>query len=1095
MMRNLKLYTASAGSGKTYQLALSYIRELFADPGSYRKILAVTFTNKAAAEMKKRILEKLHQLSRGDIDAKDYADFLIAKGLANSEQHLQEKARKILVRILHDYSSFYVQTIDSFFQWVIRGFTREIGLQNGYNLELDRQSVLSEAVDRLIFSMDEDVELKDWLIKFAEEKVTEGKTWDFSSDLFMLGNEVFKENYQSVQNEAEDREVRKLKFNSLLNKLNKKIFSFENALKSRAGKAMELIHTEGLEISDFKYGSSGVITLFTKALNRPIIKLEPKKRNRSGAEDIANWATAGSTNESKVKKLAKDHLQQLLIEMLNIWDNDLKVYQTAILLKNNIYTFGILSDISDRIREVTRDKNLFLISDAPLFLKKIIADNDAPFIYEKAGNYFTAYMLDEFQDTSRFQWENFYPLIENGLATGEKSLVVGDVKQSIYRWRNSDWKILATELMQKISPGRIENIPLNTNFRSAENIIAFNNSIFQSVPHILKNLVKSKLPEEGFQDYQDYWTQLIDAIYGDPGQNAFLSSSGNKGYISHRFFENTDKSSHREIISEWIPELVKDLQDRNYRAGDITFLVRSANEGREVARILMAGPGENQDKYNFNVISNDSLFLVNNPAVKFLISLLKFLNQSRDELNLSIIKHEYVSYLRKNSEEQINWHRIFNNRGSTALSDLPDKNFTSFINQLDELRRLPLYELSEKLISIFELNQSEEKLAYVQAFQDEIMKFVRKETSDISAFLQYWENTGQTLTLNVSETQDALRIMTIHKAKGLEFKVVVIPFCDWGLPPESTGSRKTTLWPSTSKTGYDEFSHLPVFYSSAMKESHFSVEFFEETFRTYVDNLNLLYVAFTRAGKELHSCSRLEKNISNVGDVIHEIISNQNQSKKNTEFPSADLTSAYHPDMAFFAYGSPEDNTPDKQKTKKLHTRLLKDYPVNDRTLALNLNHKNIYLSDLKEDYRNRTGYGTQMHEIFSDIKTVDDIDKAVRKAWLKGLLNSEDRDNIQEDLQNKLFKVPFNEWFSGKLHCKTEADLYTSAGEIIRPDRVMITGNKAIILDYKFGNKKKSSYQDQIREYGRALLSAGYDEVNLYLWYYNLDVLEEVSL
>ncbi|MFW5819707.1 MAG: UvrD-helicase domain-containing protein [Bacteroidota bacterium] len=1095
-MKNLLLYTASAGSGKTYQLALNYIRELFSDPASYRHILAVTFTNKAAAEMKKRILEKLYQLSLEDKKASDYTESLIKSGAAASREEVKQKADFLLRSILNSYSAFYVQTIDKFFQWVIRGFVREIGLQNGYVLELDNSPVLMEAIDLLMFDMEEDEQLKSWLIRFAEDKIKAGKSWDFYSDILTLGNEAFKETYQSIQDETEHYEERMDKFNSLLKKLISTQESFENSLKNRARKALDMIENQGLKIADFKGGSRGVATIFSKAFNNLPGDLKISDTNRKGANDLSLWVKKNDPNEDIIRKLFEEGLNQLLMEIIDLWDQHKEEYYTSLALKNNLYTFGILNDISDRIREISREKNLFLISDASLFLKKITGENDAPFIYEKAGNHFFHYMLDEFQDTSRFQWDNFLPLIENGLSTGKNSIVVGDVKQSIYRWRNSDWKILAAELHEKISSERITHISLDTNYRSNKNIVAFNNSLFHAAPEIIKQMIKSVIRKSEIPEFEEHWLNLINKIYGEPRQKFFPKEEENNGYISHRFLPRQSKSEQLDYIKEWLPKLIKDLQDRHYSASDITILVRTGSEGRKIARILMDHDHCQNDKYNFNVISSDSLYIAKNPAVRFLTALLKFFNQPYDKINSSYIRHEYLAYVREINRVEVNWHAVFTREDA---SDEPmDEAFLGFEKDMGNLRKLHLYDLTESLIKIFRLNKNPDKIAYVQAFQDHVLEFTRKEGSDISAFLKYWENTSPSATLNISETQEAIRIMTIHKAKGLEFKIVIIPYCDWGLEPNSHGYVKTLLWPNTASTPYREFSHMPVSFGPAMRESNFKADYYEELFRTYVDNLNLLYVAFTRAESELHSLSALSNDkgeIKNVGDMIFKILNTCSPQENAEKYPVADLNKGVQQHGLFFSYGKPEFNKQGGKPGDSTITGLLSDYPVAHSTAKLVLNHKNIYLSDLKEDDKIHTGYGTQMHEILAGIKKYEDIGNSVRNAWLKGLLDSEERVALEIELSERLSKLPLREWFSGCWDCRTETDIMNAQGEILRPDRVMIKDQKVVILDYKFGYHKKEAHKKQLHQYYHTLKSAGYKVINLYLWYYRSNEIEEVEL
>ena len=515
-----------------------------------------------------------------------------------------------------------------------------------------------------------------------------------------------------------------------------------------------------------------------------------------------------------------------------------------------------------------------------------------------------------------------------------------------------------------------------------------------------------------------------------------------------------------------------------------------------MARILMDQDNNENEKYNFNVISSDSLYIGKNPAVRFLTALLRFFNHSSDKINSSYIRHEYISYVREDSEVNINWHAVFTR--DDPSNDPMDDTYRNFEKEIPNLRKLPLYDLTEKLIKIFRLNEKHDKIAYVQAFQDLVLDFIRKESSDISAFLNHWENASASATLNVSETQDAIRIMTIHKAKGLEFKVVIIPYCDWGLEPGSSGYMKTMLWPETTSTDYREFSHMPVVYGSAMKESCFKEEYYEELFRTYIDNLNLLYVAFTRAESELHSLSVLSDDkggVKNVGDMLLKVMNEYCASENDDNYPVANLNRGFQKEDLYLSYGEPETKAAEKVKEDKFATNILTEYPVTETTTKLVLNHKNIYLSDLKEDEKSYTGYGTQMHEILSGIIKYDDIEISVRNAWLKGLLSSEERDDLEKELAERLLEDPFKEWFSGQWKCKVEEEIINDKGEILRPDRVMIRGNSAIVLDYKFGFQKKEVYKKQLHQYYEALESAGYEKIRLYLWYYSRNEIEEIEV
>lgn len=1090
-MQNLKIYTASAGSGKTYQLAYNYIRELFQDPIAYKKTLAVTFTNKAAAEMKSRILQKLHQLANQHPSSDDYAEKLIREKLAAGPDEVQAISFELLNKILHDYSSLYVQTIDKFFQWVLRGFTRELGLSVRYNLELDQNGILAEAVDRLYASLDDDEQLKKWLIRFAEEQLSGGKSWDFQREILRLGKEVFQESYQLIREETENPGFRDEKYNSLSKKVYSTIANYEKSLTERAEKVIGLLEKNGLTLDDFKGRSRSVPSFFYKIPDADFAKLEMTKTFLKGLDNSEEWINTKSPNRSTVESLYEESLAAIHKEVVDIMTHERIQYNTAILIRQNFYSFGILNDIYQKIREIARDKNIFLISDTAPVLKSIIQSNEAPFIYEKAGNFFSRFMLDEFQDTSRFQWENFLPLIRNAMATGENSVIVGDVKQAIYRWRNSDWNILATELYDAVKPERMQLNSLSVNYRSSENVIKFNNSLFSVAPDIINSLVDEMLPD-GNDDMLSYYQALIRHIYGKAGQQIPDKTPENKGYITHQFVNLTDKAESLDYSKNWIISKIQELQDRGFRAGDIVFLVRTRQEGKDIAAILAEAAGSSDARYNFNVISNESLFLLNNPSVKFLRALLQFFNRSDDRLNLSYIKYEYAVFLASGENVITDPHKIFSGLG---LEDNPfpdDSSFSQFTKQIDPLRRLPLPTLVEKLIEMFGLSKDSSQIAYIQAFQDEVLEFIRNETSDISAFLDYLDKNGEGLSLNISQEQDAIAIMTIFKAKGLEFKTVLIPFCNWSIKPGSSGNKTTTLWPSTRDSLFNDFSSLPVVYKETMADSVFREDYYEERFRTLVDNLNLIYVAFTRAEFELHMLSHTntENNTcNNVGDVIFSAYTKASES--NDDIPRFSLDKYFDAGTGLFSFGDPELKPGAGEQVEGIQTLPLNTYPSGRQSSPLVFNHKNIYLSGLKED-GNKTGYGTQMHEIFAGIVVRADVDGAVKDAWQKGLLLTGERDRLCREIHDRLKIVP-PLWFQGVAEVKNETDI-GAKGEILRPDRIMIFENELVVLDYKFGNEKQSHYHNQIQEYGDALKVMGYENIRLFLWYYNLNEVEEVK-
>ncbi len=1086
-MSELLIYKASAGSGKTYRLTRNYLLMLYKNPGIYRNILAVTFTNKAAGEMKARILESLYKLASADPAVDGYRADLVRE-TGRTIEEINKIGRDILTTILNDYSGFYVSTIDKFFQTVIRGFTREIGLQSGYNLELNGERILTEAVDRLMAGLDTTGWLRTWLVSFADERILAGKSWDPNKDIFNLGTEVFREEYREIFDSPVLADGFGERISSYSAKLAGIMGSMDEHLKKTGRSALEIIRVAGLEINDFSNKSSGVAGYFVHLAEKGMV--EPGKRVLAALEDPAKWYASASPMRDAIERVVEQQLSKLLKHAVGYYNENLLRYNTASAIYRNIHAFGILNHISLRIREIVHEKNIFLLSDATYFLKKIIEGNPTPFVYEKAGNYFSHFMLDEFQDTSGFQWQNFAPLIENALAQGRSNLIVGDVKQSIYRWRNSDWMILAAEVEKHFNKFSVDVEPLKENWRSHENIVSFNNTLFLKSAEIIASMVKMDALESGAgADFTEGWPELISGIYGDTVQSVPEKFRGTGGYVTAQFHENKSNDAYLLWLKEQLPAKIKDLQDRGYDASDITILVRKGSEGREIASLLLAAGTETNEGYNFNVISNDSLYLTSNPAVNFLVALLNFMKNPADQINLGFIKHEFIRYLENDLELLPDLNSLFMN-----LTESRDfhRVFGRFYEEFPTIQFLPLYELSEQLISIFELNTNIDNLPYIQAFQDMVLDFVRNETTDINAFLEYWEKSGQAATLGISEAQDAIRIMTIHKAKGLQFRVVIVPYCHWSLTTETGGIRDNILWCNTEATGFDEIPWVPVRYNKELLNSAFRDNYLNEKFHSYIDNLNLLYVAFTRTVEELHIMAGKEVSGSrpaHTGSLLSNIL--------EKDFPGADFKENPEGKQNHFAFGLPHQYSEDREKKfRNAHEQsgLLDTYPVTRTGERLKLNIRNAYLSEIQEDTSLAIGYGTVMHEILSGIRSRDDLNSSVEKAFSKGKITAKQKSEITELLEKSLGSGKTAVWFDGFLAVKTEQDLTYLGRGILRPDRVIYFEDHIEVVDYKFGEKTEERHTKQVREYMKAIGEIEHRKIKGFVWYISLGRIVEVQ-
>ncbi len=538
----LTIYSASAGSGKTYKLTGIYLTRLFKSRYNYRKILAVTFTNKATAEMKSRILDNLQKLAVGENS--EYLPELV-NACNKTEEWIRAEAKEILHSILHDFSRFSVSTIDSFFQKILRAFAREVGLHSGFNIELDHSTILSSAVDEMIASAASDAQLKNWLISYAMSNIDEEKSWNLKDGIIKLAEELFREKFRILSTGERSNLENKKFLVEYIEKIRSVSSSFKKQLLDYGKRAEGLFSEFGLS-DDLFYRKGQGVPRFIRSLASGSVN-EPNRYVREIENDPPRWSTGSIA--SQLQDAINNGLEKVLKEAIHFYDDNIVRCKSADAVMSNIYALGILSDVLHNVHLITNSENSFLLSDAGELLSLITRGDQSPFIYEKVGNIYENFMIDEFQDTSIMQWNNFRPLIENSMAEGFDNLVVGDVKQSIYRWRNSDWRILGSILNSMVDNDRFISEPLTTNWRSRSNIIRFNNSLFTIIPfQIDETLAGETLPVSFRRLYSE-------AVQGDPG-----NSSG--GYVRLEFIENEKEQKWEEVVLERLPAIIESLQEK-----------------------------------------------------------------------------------------------------------------------------------------------------------------------------------------------------------------------------------------------------------------------------------------------------------------------------------------------------------------------------------------------------------------------------------------------------------------------------------------------------------------------------------------------------
>lgn len=1078
----LTVYKASAGSGKTYMLASEYLRLALAKPNSqrgFRSILAVTFTNKATEEMKGRILSLLNDLANGK--QQDLANTL-ARRMRCSTETLQQKALDVRSAILHSYSHFSIVTIDRFFQQILQAFVREAGLRPGYTVELDSDRLLEEAIAKVMDDAGEDNALRSWIVRLTEDSIDAGKSWDVTARLRSIGNEIFKESFLYFSQGFREKLADKVVLDRYLGSVKQLIDEFESGMKSIGTKAINYISSYGLTIADFKNKEKGVAGYFLKLQTGK--DYEPTKRAYAALGTPEEWYSKNSDRSKEISS-AFFELNNLLSEALTLWDSKGILYCTANVLHRNFMRLGLLSDIARNVLQIANEENILPISSSGYLLSQLISNSDTPFIYEKAGVQYNHFMIDEFQDTSTGQWHNFRPLLLNSLSEGYINMVVGDVKQSIYRWRNGDWRILSHQLSNDFVTWGIREEELNANWRSSGVIIHHNNELFSRLSKTLQGAINSELEAVSIpQEKREVLQHIVETAYSNVAQRFSPKTKENKGFVSIKLLEDSEDKKSTELALEQLPTLIADLQDRGYKPSDIAILVRRGIEGQQAVDTLLSYKLQaGDDTHCYDVVSQDSLFIANAAIVKLIVSIFRFSLNSSDRISETYIQLELARHRAP--------YAVANNPHSVLSSKLSKKDL-QLIKSLADVSLLDAFELT---IQHFVLNNKAEDIPFLQELHDTILKFSSNKTSDIASFLRWWDETGcEKTVLTANDKQEAIKILTIHKSKGLQFKVVIVPFCTWGLTPKAN----SLLWLSPKVEPFNEMEHIPVGYSKALANTIFYEAYFNEKAQSYVDNLNLLYVAFTRAEEELYAMipQPNRRQEQTIGTLLENMVESFGDSRSIT---FGELQGVYSDSELRF--GVQENVACNEEVNSSQNQYTLSTYPSSPIQSKLKIRYEAQGFFDSANGDISITprAYGSLMHLIFSNIYTANDIKPSISLLISEGIMEQDDEAFYIQKVEKALSHPIAQEWFSNRWVLKNEAELLLPKQKaqgiaIRRPDRVMIKDNEVLIVDYKFGMLELSSYQKQMKAYIQGVQQMGYTDVKGYIWYVDTEKVVEVN-
>ena len=1057
MSKTLYIYRASAGSGKTFTLALEYIKLLILSPDAYRHILAVTFTNKATGEMKERIMSCLFGIANSLPSSNEYMRRLAEEFPQYDEEKIRHRADIALKKILHDYTHFKIQTIDAFFQTILRGLAKELELSGDIEITLDSKKLLEDSVNKLIKRLTPTSAEMGWLVEYIEEHLANDKSWKVRDTIKRFAENIIKEEYQ--ERGAVLRQQIEENNGALLADYRKAVRKIEEDIVARTKKLgnrfFEIAEVNALSVDDFAGKSRGGLWgFFGKLREGTLVEITDKSTMQKcidAPEKVSKKLSAAECNE----------IVALILSNRKMYDEEQKMLNSCELSLTRFHQLRLLNSIARTLQEENNRENRFLLAQTTYLLSKMI-ENSTAFIFEKIGGEINHIFIDEFQDTSKLQWQCFKVLLEEVMSRSSKHLIVGDVKQSIYRWRNSDWNIL-NNIEREFPAGTYDNYGNQqgtTNFRSERRVIEFNNALFTKATEIIRNSYYDKLG-----------TRLEDLVkaYSDVAQS-IPERRSNSGYAEVRMIEANDVTLKDAMLEETMLTLEELLLRHNVRPGNITILLREKKYAPKIAALF----NERFAQYNFSIVSDEAYKLSSSSAIVLLIAALRYIATPEDKIN---IVHLFTLYNKEILKKEVSTAELFMERDYLSL--LPEK----VVEELQMLRQMPLYELLERLIFILELNRIEGAEPYIYSFLDQVSNFIDKGATDIKEFVKLWDDELCEKTIPAGETE-SVRITTIHKSKGLEFHTVIVPFATWKLTGEvHTPLKERILWCKPNEEPFNGLDLLPIEFSSKMQNSIYDKEFNNEYLFQLVDNLNLLYVASTRASKNLFIISDAKSKKDNIGHLLLNLID-----KLGLE------GGKYDDEKKCFVYGDIMPSVDKEEKSDNPFTTKpqkesieLKSFD-NRLTFRQSRNLARFLTREKAEEERlENLIRGEIMHNLLSRLTTGAEIEREMKRMQFEGLISSEEEyDYIKNLIEGAIALPDAKDWFSGKYKLFNECTILFKEGDKHqqrRPDRVMVYGKEATVVDFKFG-RKNDEYKKQVKEYIHLLQQMGYENVNGYLWY-----------
>ncbi|MRI01322.1 AAA family ATPase [Kriegella sp. EG-1] len=1023
---SFKIYNASAGSGKTHTLVKEYLKIALSESNSFKNILAITFTNKAVNEMKERVLVSLYDFSLQSLPDKSkslFQDLMIELNVSAAQ--LQKRSGSTLKYILHNYAFFDVSTIDKFTHRIIRTFAKDLKLPQNFEPVVETDLLLDEAISRVIQKAGSDNQLTKILIEFALEKIDDNRSWDITYDLNKIGQLIFKENH------AQHLEKLALKnmpiFLHLKKVILKKITTLEKLIIINATIATEEIEKSGLNLTDFPY----------QTLPNHFKKIADKIFDPSilYSNKLQENLESGAILKKGVELPSNEFLENLFHYYIQIKTS---IYKRSYLknIYKNLVPLTVLSVIQKEVLAIEKERDQIPIFKFNQIISKEIKNQPAPFIYERLGEKYRHFFIDEFQDTSAAQWGNLIPLIDNALASEGGSLfLVGDSKQAIYRWRGGkaeQFINLASNFQNPfVLQPVVNNLPIN--YRSYSQIVEFNNEFFTWTSGLLNK-----------NTYKD--------LYINGNQQKTNSKKG--GFVRLNFITKDTTIDTTELHCEQVLSTIIEINEKNYSFKDITILVRGNTKGALLADYLSSK--------NIPIISSDSLLLESNLKVCFLINILQYATGFKDKE----LAYRILDFLApKNTKHNF----IYSN-----IDDLENFLFTAYNFSIKKIERLSTFDSLEYAIRQFNLAPSAD--AYIIFLMDVTLDVEKRDGGSIQNFLNYWNKKKDKLAIASPENIDAIRIMTIHKSKGLEFPIVIFPFADANI----YNHKDKMIWSPVNSQDFEGFDEILLSEKSELVQypNEAANLFNVETQMMELDAMNVLYVAQTRAEKALYIISEKKSSkskndkIVNYSDIFRSYLVQKN---------------LWQAEKSIYDFGELESLT----KEIAIDTNseeLTYQYTFRDRPNFNIVTSGGMLWNSNREEAMH---HGTLIHYILSLIETGENLPNAIDKVLKNGDITQEEITSITTTINDIIQHEKLAEYYSDKYHSLNERDILTSKGELLRPDRISILNNEVTIIDYKTG-LKNPKHKEQLYTYADALIEMGYTIKSKIIVYINTNIILE---